>query len=156
MKFLKKYSFKFLFVAFLGIHIPLIGLILFLIFGGSEAFTPTTILISVLIFTLFATGVTLLILNKLLEPILLAKNSLSAYIAENQLPDMPTNYNDEVGVLLKEIQFTIRTLDDLIKEKQDLIGLMSHDLKNPLSAIMNYSEIIKMEEKYAEIGLKNF
>ena len=33
-------------------------------------------------------------------------------------------------------------MDDLIEEKKDLIGLMSHDLKNPLSAVLNYSELI--------------
>jgi signal transduction histidine kinase len=47
-----------------------------------------------------------------------------------------------MGVLLREIQFSIKTLDELINEKQDMIGLMSHDLKNPLAAVMTYSELI--------------
>lgn len=38
---LKKYSTKFLAIAFVGIHIPLIGLILYLIFNTSALSTPT-------------------------------------------------------------------------------------------------------------------
>jgi hypothetical protein len=36
IKFLKKYSYKFLFVAFIGIHIPLIGMIVFVISSQGE------------------------------------------------------------------------------------------------------------------------
>jgi signal transduction histidine kinase len=142
ISFLKKYSFKFLFVAFIGIHIPLIGLILYLAFGGNEVLDPISVFIAVLIFTLAATGVTLFILNKLLEPIIFAKESLSEYIVNKKAPQLPTNYTDEVGILLKEIQFSIQTLDELLEEKQDMIGLMSHDLKNPLAAVITYSELI--------------
>ena len=140
--FLKKYSFKFLFVAFIGIHIPLIGLILYLAFGGNEVLDPISVFIAVLIFTLAATGATLFILNKLLEPILFAKESLSEYIENKKTPQLPTYYTDEVGILLKEIQFSLQTLDELLEEKQDMIGLMSHDLKNPLAAVITYSELI--------------
>jgi len=142
ISFLKKYSFKFLFVAFIGIHIPLIGLILYLAFGGNEVLDPISVFIAVLIFTLAATGATLFILNKLLEPIIFAKESLSEYIVNKKAPQLPTNYTDEVGILLKEIQFSIQTLDELLEEKQDMIGLMSHDLKNPLAAVITYSELI--------------
>lgn len=161
--FLKKYSFKFLFIAFIGIHIPLIGLIFYLAFGGNEVMSPMSVFISVLIFTLIAAGSTLFILNKLLEPIILAKESLSEYIHDKKVPQLPINYTDEVGILLKEIQFSILTLDDLVNEKQDMIGLMSHDLKNPLAAVMNYSELIpaadteekriKLKEKISEAAL---
>lgn len=155
--FLKKYSFKFLFVAFIGIHIPLIGLILYLAFGGNEVLDPISVFIAVLIFTLAATGATLFILNKLLEPIIFAKESLSEYIVNKTKPQLPINYNDEVGILLKEIQFSIQTLDELLEEKQDMIGLMSHDLKNPLAAVITYSELIPSadtEEKKLKLSEK--
>ncbi len=157
ISFLKKYSFKFLFVAFIGIHIPLIGLILYLAFGGNEVLDPISVFIAVLIFTLAATGATLFILNKLLEPIIFAKESLSEYIANKKVPQLPTNYTDEVGILLKEIQFSIQTLDELLEEKQDMIGLMSHDLKNPLAAVISYSELIPSadtDEKKQNLRLK--
>jgi len=160
LTFLKKYSFKFLFIAFIGIHIPLIGLIIYLAFGGNEVLSPMSVFISVLVFTLVAAGSTLFILNKLLEPIILAKESLNEYILNKKVPQLPINYTDEVGILLKEIQFSVQTLDDLLNEKQDMIGLMSHDLKNPLAAVMNYTELIpsadteekrvKLKEKISE------
>lgn len=146
IKFLKKYSFKFLFVAFLGIHIPLIGLIIYLIVVGGNSLSPMAVLISVLIFTLLATGMTLFILNKLLEPILLTKSSLSNYLEDSIVPELPENYTDEVGILMKEVQYTINSVNNLIEEKKDLIGLMSHDLKNPLSAVVNYAELIPMAD----------
>lgn len=155
--FLKKYSFKFLFIAFIGIHIPLIGLIFFLAFGGNEVMSPMSVFVSVLVFTLIAAGTTLMILNKLLEPIILAKESLSDYIANKKVPQLPTKYTDEVGILLKEIQFSVQTLDELVNEKQDMIGLMSHDLKNPLSAVLNYAELIPSadtEEKRIKLKTK--
>lgn len=140
--FLKKYSFKFLFVAFIGIHIPLIGLILYLAFGGNEVLHPLSVLVALLIFTLAATAATLFILNKLLEPIIFAKETLSDYIVTKKAPQLPISYTDEVGILLREIQFSILSLDELLEEKQDMIGLMSHDLKNPLAAVITYSELI--------------
>lgn len=155
--FLKKYSFKFLFIAFIGIHIPLIGLIFYLAFGGNEVMSPISVFLSVLIFTLIAAGTTLMILNKLLEPIILAKESLSDYITNKKVPQLPTKYTDEVGILLKEIQFSVQTLDELVNEKQDMIGLMSHDLKNPLSAVLNYAELIPSadtEEKRIKLKTK--
>lgn len=156
IKFLKKYSFKFLFIAFIGIHIPLIGLIIYLIFGGNQVLSPLSVFISVLLFTLVAAGATLFILNKLLEPIIFAKNSLSEYLTNKNLPKLPTQYTDEVGILLKEIQFSVKTLDELINEKQDLIGLMSHDLKNPLAAVMNYAELIpQADTDEKRMNLKN-
>ena len=59
IKFLKNsYAFKFLFVAFVGIHIPLIGMLLFAVYGN-KTILASTILIFALVMTLLATAVTL-------------------------------------------------------------------------------------------------
>lgn len=60
---LTKYSYKFLFIAFLGIHIPLIGIIIYILFGNHDVLSRGEVIIWVLIFTLIATGMTLYILN---------------------------------------------------------------------------------------------
>lgn len=151
---LKKYSFKFLFVAFLGIHIPLIGLIVYLIFTDLSNVNPFHILFVVLGITLVATGITLIILNALLKPIVMTKDFLNDYINKNEIGELPRDYDDEVGVLMKDVDYSVNYLDELIKEKQDLIALMSHDLKNPLAAVMNYSEMIKGDEKYKAVAEK--
>lgn len=62
----KSYSLKFLFVAFLGTHIPLIGIIIFIVSSKESVFSSSTTIILTLLFTLVAAIFTLTILNKLL------------------------------------------------------------------------------------------
>lgn len=128
--FLKKsYVFKFLFVAFIGIHIPLIGLLFFILFGNIT-FSTTTILVFTLVMTLMATAFTLLVLRKLVVPIELASKTLHNYKTDRTLSQLPTNFNDEAGLLMQDIHELILDSENFINEKKDLIYLLSHDLKN--------------------------
>ncbi|MCC9064190.1 sensor histidine kinase [Flavobacterium piscisymbiosum] len=128
--FLKKsYAFKFLFVAFIGIHIPLIGILFFVLYYNHSV-SPTSILIFSLIMTLLATLITLLVLNQLIRPISLASKSLDDYRNNRKLSILPTEYTDEAGLLLANIQESIYEAESFINEKQDLIYMLSHDLKN--------------------------
>ncbi|SEA37859.1 Histidine kinase-, DNA gyrase B-, and HSP90-like ATPase [Flavobacterium gillisiae] len=124
----RSYAFKFLFVAFIGIHIPLIGL-LFLVLYGNFSFSPNEILIFALLMTLFASGVTLAILKHLIKPIEIASKALRNYKKERQVPNLPLNFHDEAGFLMRNIQETILEHERFIVEKQDLVYLLSHDLK---------------------------
>jgi len=146
---LKRYSSKFLAVAFLGIHIPLIGLIVFLTFNEG-VLSPVLILIFTLIFTLGATAITLYILNKLLEPIKLARNTLKDYLENQQIPDLPLNFKDEVGELLKDLQFSIEVFDNLIDSKQQTIEILSHDLRSPCSQIIMSLTLLDLTESREE------
>lgn len=125
----KSYAFKFLFVAFIGIHIPLIGLLFFVLYGDF-AISPNTILIFALLMTLFASGVTLVILKQLIRPIEIASKALRNYKDEKLVPDLPLNFQDEAGSLMRNIQETILEHEKFIIEKKDLVYLLSHDLKN--------------------------
>ena len=79
IKFISKsYSLKFLFIAFLGIHIPLIGLLLFVILNKFDL-PINTVLVATLIFTLLACIITLLVLKSLIFPIELVSKSLIDY-----------------------------------------------------------------------------
>ncbi len=128
--FLKKsYAFKFLFVAFIGIHIPLIGILFFVLYYNHSV-SPTSILIFSLIMTLLATLITLVVLNQLIKPISLASKSLDDYRNNRKLSILPTEYTDEAGLLLCNIQESIYESESFINEKQDLIYMLSHDLKN--------------------------
>jgi signal transduction histidine kinase len=149
ISFLKKYSTKFLAIAFLGIHIPLIGLIIFLTYNEG-VLSPTIILVFTLIFTLGATAITLFILNKLLEPIKLARNSLKVYLESQELPVLPIYFKDEVGELLKDLQFSIEIFDNLIDSKQQTIAILSHDLRNPCAGIIMLIDLLKEEESASE------
>ena len=61
-------------VAFIGIHIPLIGLLFFAIYDRSNV-GPQTILIFTLVMTLVATGITLAVLKWLIKPIEIASKA---------------------------------------------------------------------------------
>jgi signal transduction histidine kinase len=130
ISFLKKsYAFKFLFVAFIGIHIPLIGILFFVLYYNHNI-SPTSILVFSLIMTLLATLVTLLVLNQLIKPISKASKALDEYRNSRKLSVLPVEYKDEAGLLMGNIQESIYEAESFINEKQDLIYMLSHDLKN--------------------------
>jgi len=142
ISFLKKsYAFKFLFVAFIGIHIPLIGILFFVLYS-ENTISPDSILIFALIMTLIATLITLLILNRLIKPIQLASKSLNEYRNDRVISKLPTSYNDEAGLLMCNIQELIYETENFINEKQDLIYMLSHDLKNFAGNPQGLAELI--------------
>ena len=107
ISFLKKsYAYKFLFVTFIGIHIPLIGLLFYVLFGEQSVSTHS-IIVFTLIMTLLATAVTLLVLKRLIKPIEKASKALSNYRNNRILSDLPMEFEDEAGLLLRNIQKSI-------------------------------------------------
>ncbi len=151
----KRYSSKFLAIAFLGIHIPLIGLIVFLSFNKDVLATSTVLLIT-LIFTLGATAVTLTILNKLLAPIKLASHTLKSYLESQKIPNLPTEFKDEVGELLRDLQYSIEVFDNLIESKQQTIAILSHDLRNQCSGIvLSLDLLLDSDDKEEKLELVN-
>lgn len=146
VKFLKKsYSLKFLFISFIGIHIPLIGVIIFLL-GADNNLEKSTIIIITLILTLVATAATLFILNSLIKPLIYSKNALQDYISEKKLPNLPTQYKDEAGVLMRLIQQNILQLDGLLQENQEITALLSHNLRAPLIQIKGLCHILEIQK----------
>jgi signal transduction histidine kinase len=138
----RKYSLKFLFIAFMGVHIPLIVIIVSIAFGWI-ALTAWSIILLTLIATLVATGITLYLLHGLLWPIEESSKALHAYANQGHMPNLPIHYPDEAGVLLKQIQLTIDSIDALIKERKDLLSLLSHDLRSPLSQLHGIGELLR-------------
>ncbi|MEO8533506.1 MAG: HAMP domain-containing sensor histidine kinase [Flavobacterium sp.] len=118
-----------MFVAFIGIHIPLIGILFFVLYFDTDI-SPASVLIFSLIMTLLATLVTLLVLKQLIKPIAIASKSLDDYRNNRRLSVLPTEYTDEAGLLMCNIQESIFEAESYINEKQDLIYMLSHDLKN--------------------------
>lgn len=143
LRFLKKYSYKFLFIAFLGIHIPSLGVLFYTLFVSN--ISTVTVILVILGFTLGATALTLAMLNNLLSPIITGKIALSNYVENNIIPKLPIHYDDEVGQVLKNIQFTIETLDAVNKEKEEVTELISHDLKTPVNQTLSIIQLLKEE-----------
>lgn len=129
ISFLKKsYAFKFLFMAFVGIHLPLIGLVFFVLFG-KEHFTAESAIYFILVVTLLATSITLWMLKLLIKPIELASKALQKYRKKRIIPELPINFQDEAGLLLANIQSAVIENERFIENKQDLIYLLSHDIR---------------------------
>ena len=161
IKFLKKsYAFKFLFVAFIGIHIPLIGILLFVLYGRDNI-SSQTILLFALFMTLLATAVTLCFLKHIIKPIAMASKALENYRNERMVPNMPTQFKDEAGLLMNNIQKSILENEQFINDKQDLIYLLSHDFKNFTGNSQGLAELILAEnpstivQEYAELILES-
>lgn len=142
----KSYSRKFLFIAFLGIHIPLIGLIGFAVFR-SDIFTPALSVIVALVFTLLGVFVTLFILHNLLSPLRQAEQALSQYVNTRHLPNLPQHYKDEVGSLFNNLQHALERLEMLMRQREDLTALLSHDLRAPLAQTIGVCQNIKLENE---------
>jgi len=139
----KNYSFKYLFIAFVGVHIPLIGIIFFIALADFTSLTPTMVILSTLGFTLVACAITLLLQNALARPIVETKNALIDYLSNKTLPHLPTNFKDEAGLLMSNTCTALQELDTLIKEKRDFIYLLSHDLKTPLHNVLTITHLMK-------------
>lgn len=143
LDFLKKYNLKFLFIAFIGIHIPLIGIIAYLLYADHDKITPLGIGLLTLVLTLLATTITLIVLHELLRPMQLMQKGLEEYSQNKKLPDLPTHYQDEVGQVMAKLQYTLAQFKNLLDEKQDLIALLSHDLRSPVNQIRGLIAIVE-------------
>jgi diguanylate cyclase (GGDEF)-like protein len=112
----KSYTGKIFFIAFLGTHVPLLALFGWAINAASlPPDQKRTILLVALVATLAGTLGTLVALRLLLEPIVLAFGALRSYLERSARPTLPTNFTDEVGVLMADTTFVIGRLDDLIQ-----------------------------------------
>lgn len=141
----KSYTNKFLFVAFLGIHIPLIGLSLY-VFAQNQFESTSFFLLATLCLTLLATIITLFVLKKLIEPIELAASAMQNYQNNKIVPNLPMYFKDETGLLLATIQTAIDNNEKYLQEKQDFIYLLSHDLRGFTANIQSLAGLIKKED----------
>lgn len=138
-------------IAFVGIQIPVVGLAILLTYNVLEHLDTTEVLLLAFGFTFLAAALNLLALNQMVIPIRKAKNALLAYLSERRLPDLPMQFRDEVGVMMQSVQKTIISLDQLLKEKKDMMALLSHDIRSPLNTSSSLAELIRIKSDDPEI-----
>lgn len=123
-----RFAFKVMACAFCGIHIPLIGM---LVYFFSISGTPSTlrILFSILIFTLVGTGATLLILNRMMRPLQSGNKAIQEYITSWQMPSLPKHSNDELGVLFQQVEYLMFILQRTVSERNKIleVAITSND-----------------------------
>lgn len=151
----KSYNLKFLFIAFLGIHIPLIGIIIFLVNNKNNYLSKVAVITITLLFTLIAATITLVILNKLLAPLTASKKALKNFLEKNELPNLPTIFKDEAGELMSLIQQSLTSLDALGKEKQQITALVSHNLRTPLNQILGLCQLMEIDKENSNVYLES-
>lgn len=104
------------------------------------------IIIVALLATLVATAGTLYLLRGLLWPLHEAKKALSDYTGKKIIPTLPLHYTDEAGQLLQQVQLTIDSMDGLLRERKDLLALLSHDLRTPFAQMSHIGTLIQTEK----------
>lgn len=121
-KFLSRFPFpnsylgKIMLIAFFGIQVPLITLILYSVYSTPQGTESTIrILVSTVIASVLGTAFTLYVLYYLLAPVSLASKKLREYITDKKMPDLPTYYKDGAGQLMSDVQYTVSHIDKLIR-----------------------------------------
>lgn len=106
----RSYLGKVFLIAFVATYVPLVSIIGYIILGPENISKSMTFWL-VVIATLFGTLFFIWALHQLFKPILLAYQSLNAYFDRGQVLQLPTHWNDEVGLLLGNIAYAIRTFE---------------------------------------------
>lgn len=155
----RNYAMKFFFVAFLGIHIPLIGLLCYLLVRFSEKNQLIPVLITVLLCTLVSTACTIYVINRLLLPLKMIRFAFKNYLNQNVLPELPEIYTDDVGEIMKDVNRVINHLDSMVDDKNDIIAILSHDMRAPIIRISGIAQILEVDnetpkEEYTQIILQ--
>jgi len=158
--FARSYLGKILLVSFLGVHIPIIGAVTYVLVSSEGGLMGNLdIVVAMLVATLAGTVATLIIHHGLLAPVRNAAEALDSYLTTQQVPTLPTKYPDEVGVLMANVQESITRLDAAMnalrtekeldnrhfKAKLELLSGMSHELRTPLNHIVGFAEMMSNE-----------
>lgn len=115
LPFPTSYLGKIMLVAFLGIQVPLLALVFYSLYLPGEFDSKLEIVIIALVATVLGTAFTLYMLYLLLSPVSLASRMLRDYINDKKVPELPTQFTDEVGRLMADIQYTVKNSDELIQ-----------------------------------------
>jgi diguanylate cyclase (GGDEF)-like protein len=121
--FPKSYQGKILLVVFLGTHLPLLALVLYLLLSSPISLRPAlNILVLLLVATLVGTAATLYTLHALLAPVRLTSSSLQEYLNSKSIPSLPIGFTDEAGRLMTDVQYAVDNLDMTIRSLGELSG----------------------------------
>jgi signal transduction histidine kinase len=142
--FLKTVALKVAFVAFIGIHVPLILSVLLLLVFKAET-SPVGVVLYLLLFTLIATGITLYYLNKVIEPIRFLREKLQAYVSGDKWNMTTVDWRDEAGGLSRDLDLCIHNQEQILKDKNELYRLLSHDLKGMLATLQAGLMLLQMD-----------
>jgi two-component system, sensor histidine kinase and response regulator len=70
------------------------------------------------------------------------KEAIRSYFQEKQLAEFYADLEDKIAARTLELNEKNEALIQLNQEKNDLLSVVAHDLKNPLAAVQNTTELI--------------
>jgi len=115
------YAGKLMLVAFVGTHVPLLALVVYVTLSQSESFSAAgTILAVALAATVIGMVATLLAMHALLNPVAITSRALRRYLGEHELPTLPLGYTDQAGRLMADVQLVLRQLDEALARSRRL------------------------------------
>jgi diguanylate cyclase (GGDEF)-like protein len=136
--FPKTYRGKFMLVAFICTHLPLLAVVLYLLFHTRGALgAHLGVLVALLAATLLGFAATAWALGKLLVPVSLSSRALKDYLGERRLPELPIGFRDEAGKLMADVRYTLENLDATIRSLEGL------SVTDPLTGLLNRREVEK-------------
>jgi diguanylate cyclase (GGDEF)-like protein len=116
----RSYLGKIMLSAFLGTHVPLVALVLYLLLAASLDLREVLgVLAIVLVATLFGTLATLYALYALLRPVSLSSKALYDYLNRGLVPSLPTAFTDQAGRLMYNVQYVLEQLDEVIRSLEE-------------------------------------
>jgi signal transduction histidine kinase len=156
----RSYLGKILLVAFVGVHIPLIGAVGYLLLTGEHPLADLVgVLLTLLGATLVGTIATMASMYALLSPVREAANAMNRYLRDRTVPQLPIGLRDEAGTLLSNVQEGVTRMDAALdaatgqaeqasrqlREKFQLLARMSHEFRTPLNHIIGFAEMMSSE-----------
>ena len=119
-KITHKFAFKVMACAFCGIHVPLIGM---MVYFYSISGTPSTlrIIFAILIFTLVGAASTLVAINLMMRPIQTSNKVLQQYITSREIHPLPKHSNDELGILFQQVEYLMFILQRTVSERDHIL-----------------------------------
>jgi PAS domain S-box-containing protein len=137
--FPRSYAAKFVLIAFIAIHLPLLSVAVS--FAFKPALSPTAFFLDVLLATLIGCGVVLLLIPRLLAPLDVTLQVLEAHAAGEALPQVTTFSDDASGRLLKR---TIEILSRLRSSEQRYTSLF-HAIPDGISCFNRQGEYTEIK-----------
>lgn len=129
--FPQSYNLKLFFIAFVGIHVPLVVTMVWLLSSTLEASQALRGSVVLLIGTLVGTAFTLTGLHFALKPIEAATRALERYEASREIVQLPTGHADQAGQLLTSVSALVQTVDVLLNRQEQAAVI------DPLTGVAN-------------------
>lgn len=123
--FPRSYSAKLFFAAFIGTHVPLIALVMWMLLReGSHDPLLTRAALVALLATLVGTALAFWLLHRLLLPVRMAARALDDYERDQSLPEFRLDGDDDAAILLRGVHRNLRRID---ADRRELEGMLVRD-----------------------------